>query len=147
MFKDLFEVTSWLLMWDVKGMVYTTINSCWRRPISGFYSTLKAEILQQAETDDHLTSLHGVGNFKHRQRMACQNAGGECRAPGNWARSVQRAHRHPTCDPTWKKVRISHHRNCQGPYQAPEAAIRSAWEEAYADLKWLHCYILQESPL
>ena len=79
--------------------------------------------------------------------MACQNARGERRAPGNWARSVQSPHRHPTCDPTWKKVRISHHRNCQGPYQAPEAAIRSAWEEAYADLKWLRCYILQESPL
>ena len=46
---------------------------------------------------------------------------------------MQRAHRRPICDPTLKKVRLSH-RDCQGPHHAPEAAIRSAWEEAYADL-------------
>ena len=79
----MFEVTSWLLMWDVKGMVYTqSIHADGGQYLASQY-TLKAEILQQAETDDHLTSLHGVGNFKHRQRMACQNARGECRAPGN----------------------------------------------------------------
>ena len=46
-----------------------------------------------------------------------------------------------------KKVSISH-RNGQDPYQAPEAAIRSAWEEVYADLSpKANDYILEESPL
>ena len=63
-------------------MVYTqSIHPDGGQYLASTQYTLKAEILQQAEADDHPTIFHGIGNFKHRQRMTCQDAGGERAAP------------------------------------------------------------------
>ena len=75
-----------LLIWHVKGMVYNPFmltdltEANIRRLHASTQYSLRAEILQQAEADDHLTIFYGVGNFK-RQRMACQNARGQRAAP------------------------------------------------------------------